>query len=110
MFYTRAHVEALNAQIEFLKGELAKSQQENKDLLDRLLLKHSVTPISEPIQSKDPIQVLTPFGVLPGEMEDLVKDSWIRDEMEHWINEGYDEIRARQIANDEYLRQHRVIT
>lgn len=110
MFHTRAHVEALNAQIEFLKGELAKSQQEVKDLLDRLLAKNNVTPLSEPIQSKEPIQVLTPFGVLPGEMEDLVKDSWLRTEMEHWMNEGYDETRARQIANDEYLKQHRVIT
>lgn len=109
MFSSRAHVEALEKQIEYLKGELEKSRQECKDLLDRLLQKHNVTPVSEPIAAKEPIQVITPFGVLPGEMENLVKDSWLRDEAEHWVNQGYDESRARQMAEDEYMKQHRVI-
>jgi hypothetical protein len=111
VFYTQAHVRALEAQIKWLQEQLARSQQEERNLLDRLLIRANVTPMSEPLQStKEPIQVMTPFGVLPGEMEDLVKDSWIRDEMEHWMNQGYDEARARQVANDEYLRQHKVIT
>lgn len=111
MFYSKAHVEALNAQIEYLKAQLAEAKQECKDLLDRVLLKANVTPVSEPLaSSREPIQVIAPMGVIPGEMEDLVKQSWLRTEAEHWMNEGYDEFRAKQMAEQEYLKQHRVIT
>ncbi len=121
MIYLRAHVQALEAQIAYLKERLEKAEREKREveesarvradaLLDRLLAKNNVSPVAEPVSAKPPLDVITPFGVGGPDVEKAYKESWLREETEHIMNrDGCDEGTARAYAEQEYVAQFQVI-
>jgi hypothetical protein len=112
LIYSRSHVQALEGQIAYLKEQLGEAKKENRDLLDRLLAKHNVQPITEPAQpSTRPPDILAPFGVNDAEIQDAFKESWIREETQYIVNSlGCDEGTARTYAEQEYVARHQIIS
>lgn len=111
MIYFSPTVQALQAHIAELQARLAASEAERQSLLDRLLLKHNFSPIAEPeatpASSKPALQVIAPPGVNPVEIQDAVRDVWIREEADYLIGTlGYDELRAYNQAAQSYNDQH----
>lgn len=99
MWRTRAEA-ALEAQIADLQKRLDRAQDENRALLDRLLQRHNVAPMSEPPKASAPvIEVISPSGTVPPEMQDAVRESWVQEEAEYVATmQGLDAARARQEA------------
>lgn len=112
MFFTRAHVSALEAQIADLKERLDKSERERAVLLDRLLAKNNIEPTRQvtldPPDTKRPvIEILSPFGVNPPEIEDGVRASWVAEETDYLMMvKGLDAERAKIQAEQNYLSQY----
>lgn len=111
MFYTKAHVFALEAQIKRLEQLLADEKSERKQLLDRLLEKRNVEPIQPKPQPTIPetVQVISPFGggTTP-ELVEALKESWMGEEMAyHQAEHGLSETQAREAAERGWLNQHR---
>lgn len=111
MIYFRSHVQALELQIAYLKERLVEVEQEKRRLLDRVLEKNNVAPISEPAQSTvSAPDVLAPFGIAVADVQDALRESWLREETEYIMGKlGCDEGTARSYAEQEYLTQHQVI-
>lgn len=90
---------------------LAASETERQQLLDRLLLKHNFTPVSEGAsvtpRPSSPLQYIAPPGVNPIEMQDAIRDHWLQEEADYLVNTlGFDEYRARAQAEQAYKDQH----
>lgn len=111
MIYFRAHVRALEDQIAYLKERLAEAEKESRKLLDRLLAKNNVEPLSQPEKAvAPPPEILTPFGVADAEIQDALKESALREETQYIMGKlGCDESTARGYAEQWYLDQHQVI-
>lgn len=109
MIYFRPHVRALEAFIVDLQTRLAASEMERQRLLDRLLEKNRVEPLTEkaaPAQIKA-VQYLAPPGVNPVEVQDAIRDVWITEETDYLIgNQGFDPVRARAEAEARYNAQY----
>lgn len=113
MFYSRGHARALQAQIDDLKARLAEADTERRELLNRLLEKHNISPLvqseSGPV-SQPKIEVLSPWGAIPAEAEDAIRESWLKEETQYLMGTtGIDEDRARQAAEQAYIAQHQRI-
>ena len=110
MVYFKSTINALQSQIDDLKKRLDDSEAERKSLHDRLLMKHNFSTIAEPtvpIVTKPALQYIAPPGVNPIEIQDAMRDVWIQEESDYLRNElGYDEIRARNQAEQSYNQQH----
>lgn len=89
---------------------LASSESERQSLLDRLLAKNRVDPIVEnvpPVPKPPNFQYIAPPGINPLEIQDAMKDVWIQNEMNYFIeSEGWDYDRARGQAMQNYNDQH----
>jgi hypothetical protein len=113
VFYTRAHVRALEAQISRLEQLLAEEKVERRSLLDRLLSKHNVEPVQPKPQPAIPdnMQVIHPFGsAATPEMIDALKESWVNEEAQYLSAEhGMTETQAKEMAERRWLSEHRVI-
>ena len=130
MFYSKAHVLALEAQIEslkaelkesrlaqetqieYLKGELNASRLQEKALLDRLLAKNNLEPVQQPPASlpKIPENVIHPYGQVTPEMAELSKESFIGEEMAYLMGEhGMTEEQAREGAEKEFNRRYKAL-
>ncbi len=111
MFYTKAHVLALQDQIRDLQERLDKAAFRSDQLLDRLLARNNVEPVLGDIRSPQPtVEVLSPFGAIPLEAHDAIRQSWIEEEAEYIAgNEGLNAERATQEAERRYTRQHQKI-
>ena len=113
MLYLRSTVQALQSQIDDLRQRLDASEQERKDLLDRLLSRNNVEPLrqSEPARATaPPIQYIAPFGVQPAEIEQPLRDSWIEEETAYVMQTtGMDWERSHAEAQRRYIGQHRTI-
>jgi hypothetical protein len=111
VIYFQATIAALQAHIASLQSQLAASESERRELQDRLLLKANSTAIIEREPSIVPklpnIQYIAPPGINPLEIQDAMKDVWIQNEMNHFIEvEGWDYDRARGQAEQNYQDQH----
>jgi hypothetical protein len=107
MWATRAEA-ALQAQIIDLQKRLDRAQDENRALLDRLLQKNNVAPVSESPKSTQPvIEVISPSGAVPPEMQDAVRDSWVQEEADYVaMTQGLDADRARQEAMKRFTEMY----
>lgn len=109
MIYFAPHVRALEAHIADLQVRLAASETERQRLLDRLLEKHRVEPLTEkaaPAQIKA-VQYLAPPGVNPVEVQDAIRDVWLQEEAEYLIGQqGFEPMRARAEAEARYNAEH----
>lgn len=107
-----SHIATLDSQIAYLKEQIAAQKQENRELLDRLLAKNNITPVTERVIATPPqADILTPFGASDAEVQDAYKESWVREEMEYIISQlGCDEGTARGYAEREFIAKHTVIT
>lgn len=113
MIYTRATINALQAQIDDLQKRLTESEAERKHLLNCLLTKNHIEPIRESAATAPTlptIQILSPTNGITPEMEDAVRQDWIAEEAAYIaLGSGIDADRALQQAEQEYVRQHQVI-
>lgn len=113
LFSLPSRIALLQAQIADLQKRLDRADKERKVLLDRLLAKNNIEPVSPPEVRPEmprPVEVLHPFGVLPPEAVDAVRESWVREEMEYIeMNEGVTGERARALAEQRFSEQHRAI-
>lgn len=113
MFYSRAHVRALEAQISRLEAQLADEKAERRSLLDTLLQKHNFAPIQPqpPVKVPDNVQVIHPFGsAATPEMVDALKDSWVSEESQYLMAEhGMADGQAREMAERRWVSEHRAI-
>ena len=111
MFYTRAHVRSLEAQIERLERQLAEAHAERKDLLDRLLERRNVERIQPKPQPVIPesVQVIHPFGsAATPDMVEAAKESWVGEEAAYLQAEhGMSEMQAREMAEQRWLSEHK---
>lgn len=109
MIYFSPTVRALREQIEDLRGRLKESDAERRALLDRLLEKHRITPVAEssPASPAPALQFVAPPGVQFPEVQNVVRDVWIREEVDYLKNRlGYDEARAYAQAEASYQQQY----
>lgn len=111
--FSRAHIRALEVRIEDLKAQLADERKERQALLNRLLEKHNVAPItpSDPQPRTPTIEIINPYGVLTPELEDATRESWLREEMDYIrMTQGIEEPeRLRSLAEDSYISHHQVL-
>lgn len=87
---TRSHVQALEAEIAWLKEQLADLTVERRQLQDRLLARANVEPITQKPQPKLPetVQIVTPFGNgATPEIVDAMKESWMGEEAAYLMSE-----------------------
>ena len=111
-FAASSRIALLQAQIADLQKRLNASEKERRALTDRLLEKHNVAPLAPeaPRPEVRTVEVLSPYGVVPPEMEDAVRASWVKEETEYiQMTEGLDEERARLLAERRFTEQHRAI-
>lgn len=120
MIYFCAHVRALEEQIAWLRDRLAEAEKEKREsleaarvregsLLDRLLAKNNVAPVTEQPKPPRP-EILTPFGVAEADIQDAFRESFLREETEHIMNrDSCDEGTARAYAEQEYVARYQVI-
>ena len=107
-----ATIRAMQAHINALTAELTAVKAERAALLDRLLEKRNIAPITEPetpkkAVSEASVQVIAPYGV-SSEMQDAVKASWIAEETEYLqVSAGYDYERARNVAEQAWITQNK---
>jgi hypothetical protein len=111
VFYTKAHVLALEAQIERLEQLLADEKSERRQLQDRLLEKRNIEPIQPKLQPSipDTVQVISPFGggTTP-ELVGALKDSWVGEEAAYLQAEhGMAEMQAKEMAEQRWIDQHK---
>jgi len=111
LIYFKSTIDALQSHIAELQARLAASESERQSLLDRLLTKSRIDPITEqsPATMAKPtaLQYIAPPGVNPIEIQDAVRDVWMQEEVTYLMNElGYDEIRAHNQAAQNYNTQH----
>lgn len=113
MFYTRSHVRALEAQIDYLKAELEKSHLQANALLDRLLQRHNIEPVRPSPQpvTPEPTQLISPFGqVNTPEMAEAFRESWTNEEAAYLMaEEGYADGQAREMAERRFISQHKAL-
>jgi hypothetical protein len=107
--------ELAKTHVDDFKALLEKANLEKLDLLNRLLARHNVSAVGVPaVASADPappIQILSPFGSVPAEMHDPLKDSWIAEETEYIIQtRGLPPDIARAEAERAFVSTHQVIT
>lgn len=103
-------IQSLVDQLSYLKGEIGEQKQSNRDLLDRLLAKNNLTPVSEPIIKPPAAEILAPSGAADAEIQDAYKESWIREETQYLMTElGCDSGTARGYAEQQYIAKHQVI-
>jgi hypothetical protein len=131
VIYFRSTIRALEDQIAYLKERLAKVEQEKREceaaarerenaladrarsrddaLLDRLLAKNNVAPVTETPKPAPP-DMLTPFGVVDPDVQEAYKESFLREETAHIMaRDGCDEGIARAYAEQEYVARYQVI-
>lgn len=109
MVYFSPTIRALRAHIVELQMRLASSEAERQQLQDRLLLRVNASPIHapDPLPGPPALQVIAPPGVALPEVQDAVREVWIREEAVYYMDTlGYDEQRAWSQAQAEYIRQH----
>lgn len=111
LIYFSPTIIALRAHIAELQVRLQASEAERQQLLDRLLLKHNFTPVSEGTSVTPrpslPLHYIAPPGVNPIEIQDAIKDHWLQEETDYFVNTlGYDYDRARSQAEQNYKDQH----
>ena len=110
MIYFRSTITALNAHITELQVRLAASESERRELQDRLLLRANSTPIIEresPVDVKVPVMnFIAPPGVNPPDIQDLLKETWIQNETNYFIGQGFEYDRAKGQAEQNYKDQH----
>ena len=122
MFYTRAHIQALEAQISRLEQShvseisrleqlLAEERNERRELLNRLLEKRNIEPIAAKPEPKlpDTVQSVTPFGNggTP-EVVGLMKESWLGEEAAYLMEEhGMTEEQAKSAAERNWVAENR---
>lgn len=121
MIYLRPHVQALEQQIAYLKERLEKAERDIREaaeaararedaLLDRLLVKNNVAPVTESLVSAPMPEILTPYNALGSEAQEAYKESWMREETDYIMRElQIDEGSARAYAEQEYVAKHQVI-
>lgn len=109
MIYFSATIRAMQAHIETLQARNAALEAERTALLDRLLEKRNIAPITEPEKPAltPAVQIIAPYGV-PKEAEDAIRASWIAEETEYLqVSAGYEYERARSIAEQNWLAQNK---
>lgn len=113
MFYTRATVTALQGQIDDLKTRLDASETERARLLDRLLAKNNIEPVTvaAPPNPQPSLRVLSPSTASTPEERTAYELSWLEEETE-WLMQqhGYDSERARSVAQMNYIQHHQLIS
>lgn len=116
MLYTRAYVRLLSDTISELRARNERLEVERSELLNRLLERRNIEPLREStdeqtVQARSPIQIISPSSSMLPEMEDAVKNSWIREEMAYiqQIEGVENEDVAESLANDRYVQYFRVI-
>lgn len=112
MFFTRAHVLSLEAQIADLKQRLDASERERSTLLDRLLAKNNIEPTSaQPlVRSDTTLRVLSPSTASTPDEQAAYETSWMDEEIRYqMMQHGYSEDRAREIARVNYVEFHKPI-
>jgi len=105
-----ARVDAITAENERLLLAVKKAEDERTDLLNRLLEKNQVRPLSEPMPIVKPgptFDIISPFGAIDESMEKLARDTWIEDEAQGLAQEqGVDMNTARIMAEQVFTRRH----
>ncbi len=75
-------------------------------------MKANFTPIASPdpqTAAKLPLQYIAPPGVNPVEIQDAIKDVWIKEEKDYLMDTlGFDEARAQGQAEYVYRQQHEI--
>jgi len=111
LFYTKAHVLALKAEIAWLRQQLADATDERRQLQDRLLAKQNIEPLAKKPQPKlpDTVQIISPFGnAATPEVVDAMKESWICEEASYLQGEhGLTDQQAREQAEKHWIAEHK---
>jgi len=114
MFYSRSYVRVLTETISDLRARNDRLESERSELLNRLLERNNIDPIREStaqaVQPRNSIQIISPASSMLPEMEEAVKDSWVKEEMTYIQQvEGVENADvAENLANDRYLQYFRV--
>lgn len=107
-----ARVDALVAETERLILGIKELKEERADLLNRLLEKQQIRPLSEPMPAHKPpefasIPIISPFGAVDKETEDAAREAWVSDLAEGYVeDQKVDADTARQMALQEYTRRY----
>lgn len=107
----RATATATQAQahIDTLKSDVDDARLRANGLLDRVLAKNNIAPVTEQPKPVQP-DILAPYGAGDADIQAAYKESWLREETEHIMNrDGCDEGTARAYAEQEYVAQFQVI-
>lgn len=105
-----ARADALAAENERLRENVERERSERIDVTNRLLEKSQIRPLSEPMpaaRSNAPVfPVISPFGALDNETEDLAREAWVADLAQGYVEEKDVDIQtARTMALGEYTRR-----
>ena len=106
-----ARVDALQAEAERLLLTIEELKQERADLLNRLLEKSQIRPLSEPMPAPRPqapvFPVISPFQAIDEQTEELARAAWVEDLAEGYVDEKRVDIEtARRMAQSEYTRRY----
>ena len=107
MFGSSAHIADLRAEIARLEQMLQAEQSRSQGLLDRLLERHNVAPLTdEPAKPESrPTSLLTPYGV--GVDADVERGLWVAEEAAYLQHEhSFPEDQARAMAEQRWAAEN----